>query len=293
MRLRLPLIPFVVQFERRPLEPFRPRLSVRKLMAVVALLAVVMAAYVTFVELPSRRRRFRNAERAVGLQIDLLRRASAQERQRERAESKRAVMNREKAEDEEREAANWPEPSSERASHLAVAGLWAKAADGAMWGAERAAGRARQHQGVADALSVRRRRSGDSLAVLEPMAIAADTFLATPANDESFPSELAVARRVAQIEHQAMAGGRPSFPTVVGPRASAIEATAIWRAEQYLKSTKPGVSLKGCQVRVSRLTPEQPFWWKVEFIDAKAGRSYVVETSFSDSSVKDYLAKNP
>ncbi len=158
MRLLVPLIPMAVRFERRPLEPFRPRLSVRKLMAVVALLSVVIGAYVTLVELPARRRRFREADEAVSLQIDLLRRAAAQVRQRERAEGERAAKNRERAESEEREAAKWPDPSEERARHLAVVALWSGAADGAMQGAKMAARRAAKHQQVAES----RGRAGDA-----------------------------------------------------------------------------------------------------------------------------------
>lgn len=293
MRLRIPLIPLAVRFERRPLEPFRLQLSLRKLLAVVALLAVVMAAYITLVELPAKRRRFRNADRVINLQIDLLRRAAAQERQRERTERERAGKCRGSAQEERREAAKWPEPSKERAGHLVVAALWAKAADDAMRGADRAAGEARKHQGDADALQARRRQSRDSLAALEQMAPAADAFLATPVWHESFPSELAPARLAARVEHQARIGGRLTFPTIVGQRDSAIEATAIWGAEQFLKTTQPGVALKGCEVDARQSTPDQPFCWEVKFIDPRTGQSYHVHTSFSESSINDYLAKNP
>ena len=45
-----------------------------------------------------------------------------------------------------------------------------------------------------------------------------------------------------------------AFPTIVGQRSSAIEATAIWSAEQFLKTTQPGVALRGCEVDARQLT---------------------------------------
>ncbi len=194
MRLRVPLIPLVVRFERRPLVHFRPRLTLRMLLALVALFAVLMAAYVTFVELPARRLRFRNADRAVTLHIDLLRRATAKEQEVERAEKAREGRCRGNAQREEQEAAQWPETSQERASHLAIAALWAKSAFDASSAAKRAAAEARKYQADVDALMACRRQSRETLTALEQMASAADGFLATEAGRDGFPLQLTPAR---------------------------------------------------------------------------------------------------
>jgi hypothetical protein len=262
-------------------------------MAVVALVAVLMASYIALVELAAKRRRFRQADRAVSLQIDLLRRAAAQERLRERSERRRAAKNRELAGVEGQKAAALPEHSEERAGHQTVAALWAKAADGALWGAAMAARNAKQHQDHSDALAARRRQLGDRLVPLEQMAREAEAWMASPVWDETFPSELVPAMAVALAEHEARAGGRSNFPTVVGPRVSAIESTAIWNAEQMLKKTRPRLVLKGCDVRTRQFSPDHPFYWEVVFVDPKTGRSYKVQTSFGPVSIKDYLVKNP
>ena len=86
----------------------RVRPTVRRLVKLAALLSVSMVVYVILVERPARRRRYLDADRAVTIQIELLRRAAAHERQQERAEVDRAAKNRDSAEaDEGARAALW------------------------------------------------------------------------------------------------------------------------------------------------------------------------------------------
>lgn len=293
MRLCLSRIPFAARFGRRRLGPFRPRLTVRALMAAIALLAVVLGGYLSLVEMQERRLRFRRADRAVRTQFGLLRLAAAREAEREGMERQRAAKSRGDADIAEREAAKWPEASEERQGHLQTAALWRKVVGEAARGAAAAAKRSSTHRTAADSLAARRLQAGDDLAALERLARSAELWLTLPGPREDLPQELAPAMAVARAEWQVGAWARTSFPTVAGPRASAVEATAIWSAEQFLKSSQPGLVLDGYVASASQVVPTQPFWWKVKFVDPKTAKTYEAQISMSDSSVNDYLAKNP
>lgn len=269
----------------------RTQISLRTLLAVVAVLAVVLGTFVTCIKLPAERRRVRNMERAVSLQIDLLRSAVARARGEAKSEQERARECRDKAQDEEREAARWPESSEERTRHLNAALLWARAGDEASRNAERIEAQARKVQVEVTALAARRTQSGDELAMLEQMAHAAEAFLATDPIHEG-PESLR-ARVVARVEHRARTGGRLSFPTVAGKRNFVIEATAIWMTSESLKRTQPGLALAKWKVKAERLSSDQPFSWDVTFIDPATLQTHKIRTSFSESTVYDYLAKNP
>jgi hypothetical protein len=253
--------------------------TVRQMMALVALLAVLMATYVALVEIPARRRRFVQADQAVAIQIGFFRRAAAVERQRERAEAERAAKNRGLAETDE----------------PARAALWSKAADGALGAARRAARKADEYQKAADDLVSRRLKAGSRLAGVEQLGALAASWLASDdAPDETFPFELRTAKLKARLEHEAKAGGRSMFPTVAGPRASVIEAAAIWQAEKFIGSTRgAGIRLNAFQATAQPLSPDQPFYWHVKFVDPRTGQTYECRTSFSEPTIRDYLAKNP
>jgi hypothetical protein len=106
-------------------------------------------------------------------------------------------------------------------------------------------------------------------------------------------SELMAAKVIARIEDEAKARGRTMFPTVAGPRASVIEATAIGIAEEWMKVRHPTVKLKGIKAEATHTSAELPFLWDVKFIEPGTGKIYDCEVSFDESGVKQYLATNP
>ena len=67
-----------------------PRMTTRRWQIAVALVAVLLALYITLVELPARRRRFRRSDQLVKVQIDLFRRAATSEETREHEETEAA-----------------------------------------------------------------------------------------------------------------------------------------------------------------------------------------------------------
>ncbi len=233
------------------------RFTLRRWLAVIFVLAVLMAAYMYFIEGPARRRRYFHADRAVTIQIDLLRRAAEQERHRGQAEMERAARIRGLAEKDE----------------PARATLWAKAADEAYRAAEVATQTADQYQKAAADLAVRRLKAGDEFAAVVRMGGVASTWLAED-SARIFPPELRPARATSRVEHEARAGGRSVFSTVAGPRVSVIEATAIWQAEQHVKATHPAINLNGFQVKTTRLSLDQPFVWVVSFTDPRTRQTH-------------------
>ncbi len=292
MRLRIPRIRPNELLGRLLIEPKRPRISLRGLMALVALVALVMTVYVVLVDLPIQRRRFRNADRAVSLQIDFLRQAAVEEQRRAQDVKGQAASSRDRAEEEERKADKFPEGSAERSGYLKVMALWDQAWVNASHGANRSAGKARKYQAKADSLTADRQKVGSDLKAFEMLAKAAETFLAELGNDENFPSELNEAKTRAHVEHLAKSGGRTAFPTAFGPKKSAIEATAVWEATKAFQTFHPGVALNGFKVKATN-RPPAPFLWDVSFINPGTGRNYRIDISFSDVSVFDYMIKNP
>ena len=133
----------------------------------------------------------------------------------------------------------------------------------------------------------------DNLDALEEMSKAAETLLSSDTAMGRMPANVRDPVAAAYAEQSARDGFRTTFRTVAGRRDSAIEATAIWEAEKYLKASKPNISLKACKVEANRPSPERPFVWTVTFTDPKDDRRYVVHTSFSPGSVRSYITANP
>src|SRR5262249_31480680 len=126
MRLMIPLIPFAIQIEGRPLGPFRPRLTVYGSMIIIAIIAVAAWWYVTQVSRPAARQRWQRADSVFHLQIAILERTYQQ--QFEQVAKTKAAAQRcaELYEQEQREAERSPEGSEERATHRDFAERWDK-----------------------------------------------------------------------------------------------------------------------------------------------------------------------
>ena len=214
---------------------------------------------------------------AIAIQIDLLRRAEQEERRRERSEADRTASLRGKAETDE-PAGRPSGPSLPMTPYRLRSTV--RNAD--------------RYQKAADDLAALRLRAGGQYAEVIRMGGAADAWLVMdgPA-DEFLPSELRMAKITARVEHMARAGYRSIFPTVAGPRTSVIEATAIWSAEECLKSAHSGLSLIGYRAEAKRPLPQEPFYWVVDFVSPKTGTSYRVKTSLGEGSITDYLTKHP
>lgn len=270
----------------------RRRMSTRKWLIAVALTAAVLGLYITMVDRPAKLCRYRRSDQLVNLQIELLGRAATAQQSREREENEAAARCLERAESEVKAGARSNVPDG-RSIQTARSALWAKAAAAHRNAARQASEYARSYRKTATSLISGRSQTAGDLAPLEKMAQAADKWLSSRAWFAEMPFSLRGVATAAYVEQKARDGLRASFPTFAGRRRSAIEATAIWEAEQSIKRSQPGVSLKGHQVVATQSSPESPFLWNVKLIDPKSGQSYEVRESFSDSTVRDYLAQNP
>jgi hypothetical protein len=152
------------------------------------------------------------------------------------------------------------------------------------------AARKRAYRQPAEDLTLLHRQAGQDIVALNTLAQTANSWFFSTAFAPEFPQRLRGPARVEYLELKARDGVHRTFSTVAGPRQSVIEATAIWGAKEFLKTNEPCFSLAGCKVVANRLSW---FQFKVRFTDPKSGQSHEVFTSFGDSSVLDYLAKNP
>jgi hypothetical protein len=266
-------------------------MSTRRWLIAVALMALILGLHVALVEAPARSRRFRRSDQLVRFQIDLYCRAAAAAQKHEREDLEIAAHCKELAQSEEK-AAKGASTAEERKGHSDLSALYAKSGTVHEQSARRSADRARTfRQTAANLLTGRDRTEGD-LVSLERMAKATNTLMSRLYRFQ-IPSELRPSATADYVEAKARDGLRTSFPTIAGPRQSAIEAAAIWGAEQFLRKTQPGISLKGYQVEAIRPSSNAPFWWTVRFTDPATGQNHEVHTGFGPSVVDDYVARNP
>jgi hypothetical protein len=176
MRLRIPLVPFAVGFERRPLEPIRLRLTIRRSMILVALLAVVVWFYVTRVTMPAVRQRWQRADGIFHLHLAVLDGAYREYVKQEsdcRAAAQRCF---ESSERENREADRWPEAEEERTTHRDFAVLWDKSRSQHLWAADLVARRVHLLKERMDGLMELRRQVAGSIRKMEEVAKEAEKW---------------------------------------------------------------------------------------------------------------------
>jgi hypothetical protein len=182
MRLQFPLIPIVIhiQFESRPWRVSWPRLSIRWLILVIAVLAVLMGTYMTAIVMPEQRQRFLLAEQRIDRQVKLLQSAAEAAILADREIEELVVRDRASIEKEEQEARKWPESSEEHALHLRLAtrrrselakvtkqlGSWARFAEG--------------YQKRATEILEARKKASNSLFEIEQLALQAEKSPETP-----------------------------------------------------------------------------------------------------------------
>jgi hypothetical protein len=176
MQLRIPLVPLAIRFERRPLEPFRPRVTVRGLMAIIAFLAVMVWLFMTYVALPAARQRYQQADGLFRLHVAVLLRAYEEERTQERVSRELARKDSESCEKENREAERWPEAAQEQEHHQHLASLWDRAGRDQIRVANLAARRASLFKRRLDELLELRRQAGHSIVKLEDAAKEAEKW---------------------------------------------------------------------------------------------------------------------
>jgi hypothetical protein len=183
MRLRIPFVPFAVRFERRPLEPISPRLTVRTSMLIIGLLAVAVWWYVSHIALPAARQRLQRADGLFRLHLAVIDGAYQEEVKQEqdaRAAARRCL---EFSERERREAERWPEGTEERTTHRDFAALWDKSESDHSRTAEFAARRARRLKQRMEELLERRRQAEGDISKIEDVAEEAGKWPETPGRD--------------------------------------------------------------------------------------------------------------
>jgi hypothetical protein len=261
------------------LKPFKPRVTVRTLALVVAFSAVLMALVVV----PQRRQRYQQAERSIRQQVATLLRAAEEYRESERDGRETAARSLAFAEKEKREAAKWPEASEERKHHQHLATLWEKAARNSAGVADSSARTARMLKQRAEEIQKDWQRGADSLEDFERLAREAEKGPQTP-KWRLLKSTLASVKRQVQEDEDKVGGAN---------RPAILEAAAVWQAAELLKAAKKHPAPEKLKAKAQRKLKENDYMWKVTFSDPKTAQSYEVHTSFSEPTVKQYLAEHP
>lgn len=273
----------------------RPRWTVRASLGAVLLVALGLGAYVTLVRAPLRRRQFRAADDLVTLQIRLLRDAAAFEARGRHDAEDAADGAFQQAGDVSIAAGQLRFDAPERIDHERSLKRWADAAEINLSLAVHLARRSEDFRRRAVDLTAKQTVARNDFDAMQRLGAAADawfdTVILSPGPSEDWPYQLRTTANAQYVEAKARGGRRTTFPTVAGPRGSAIEATAIWQAEEMFRSLAPELLLARC--RVELVGSPDAFCYKVRFIDPETGRTGETHTSFSPSTVLLYLAKHP